>query len=260
MNNREIHYRYALSYLIILLIMSVGFGLFNVPNLVDKVSFSLTVTSLVLGVVAIIYTFISANKQDAQLSKLIDTNANMSSAANEIRYAATAITEQVGTIPPRLDLLDEKLSNIPRSSQTSHSGLAGTANNSIATDIAMPEYTLDQLKKFIVSLPFSGMACLYLFQRAREHTININEKLVARITTIPYLYFIGLLTYADASGLISYTVSEGTITPVSSITVFSDNIVRLVRGVLDYMDEHQKPMLKNMLDAIDRELPAKTNH
>ena len=50
MNNREIHYRYALSYLIILLIMSVGFGLFNVPNLVDKVSFSLTVTSLVLEI------------------------------------------------------------------------------------------------------------------------------------------------------------------------------------------------------------------
>lgn len=84
MGTRELHYRYAISYLIILVIASIGFGLYDVPNLVDKVSFALTVTSLVLGVVAIIYTFVSANKQDAQLTRLIETNHDISSASIQI--------------------------------------------------------------------------------------------------------------------------------------------------------------------------------
>ena len=45
MHNREIHYRYAISYLLATIILIVALAYYDVPNLVDKFSFALTLSS-----------------------------------------------------------------------------------------------------------------------------------------------------------------------------------------------------------------------
>ena len=87
-SNREFHYRYIVSYLLVAIILLVALAYYDVPNLVDKFSFALTLSSLLLAVLAIFYTIISAQKQDLQLTKLVETNASLGSAASEITSAA----------------------------------------------------------------------------------------------------------------------------------------------------------------------------
>jgi len=74
--NKELHYRYIVSYLLAAIILLVALAYYNVPDLVDKFSFALTLSSLLLAILAIFYTIISAQKQDSQLTRLVETNVS----------------------------------------------------------------------------------------------------------------------------------------------------------------------------------------
>lgn len=245
MNNREIHYRYAISYLVFVSVAAIGFGLFDVPDLVDKVSFALTITSLVLGVVAIIYTFVAADKQDSQLSKLIETNFSISSASKEIETAASAIVDQVGVIPPRLDQLDRKIGALSPAAQAmpdKHPG--GEA----------VELTDEQFRLFFSELTFAGMAALYLFYRAYQKGVDIDEELVEKTVLISFQYVLGLLNGAEAAQLLAMKYRSEAIIPISASEAFVKNILKEIDSVIEAMGE-ENPFLKNMKTAIDEALP-----
>jgi hypothetical protein len=243
MANRERHYRYAISYLVIALIAAIGFGLFDVPSLVDKTSFALTITSLVLGVVAIIYTFVSASKQDVQLSQLLETNLKISNASTDIQAAALTITEQVGVIPNRLDVLDVKLDSVLSNPNPPPQG------------DAIPEYTLQDLRRFISELPVAGIASLYLFHRAKEANVTIDDDLTKKISSVPFHFVFGVLTGAEAAGILKLSYTKGKITPESSAPVFEEHIANEMQRVLEILGPERNESLQMLILAIDREIP-----
>ncbi|MFM4705911.1 hypothetical protein [Aeromonas caviae] len=91
MEKREIHYLYAMSYLISLIVLIISLAYYDVPELVDKFSFALTLSSLLLAVLAIFYTIISANKQDSQFFKIIEATSQLSGVVKNIDSAANSM-------------------------------------------------------------------------------------------------------------------------------------------------------------------------
>jgi hypothetical protein len=259
MSNRELHYRYAISYLIILVIASIGFGLYDVPNLVDKVSFALTVTSLVLGIVAIFYTFVSANKQDTQLTKLIETNHDISNASTRIGSTAKALSDQLGTIPPRFDSVDAKLDTLTQSALVSPTPAAQTQINDSAgpaTQQQDAEPSLDDLKHFISDLKYAGMFSLYLLSKAQKNGIKINEELIKKIGSIPFYYVFGVFDATEAAGFIKTTYDGGVISITSVSNVFSEHLEPQVLHIVQLLEGgDQESVLKRLVDAVDREIP-----
>ena len=109
---KELHYRYLISYLISAIILLFALAYFDVPALVDKLSFALTISSLVLAVLAIFYTVVSAQKQDLQLTKLIETNASLNNAANDITSAASEMRTFAREAPQHFQSLRATLDNM----------------------------------------------------------------------------------------------------------------------------------------------------
>lgn len=254
MENRELHYKYVISYLLIGLIAAIGFGLFDVPYLVDKISFALTITSLVLGVVAIIYTFISANKQDTQLNKLIETNFSISTASTEIKNAARSLTDQIETIPPRFDKVDAKLELM---SQASLATASSTAQSLVTESTDGPassgEPSLSYLASYLVDLPYAGIAAFYLFHKAYLEDTIIDEKLIEKISGLHFDFFFGILTSAGAAGFLKITYKNGALHPVSETAVMSENIRELIDKVIAAVGSAPDHALTRMIASIDKE-------
>lgn len=109
MTNRELHYKYIISYLLVAIIIILALAYYNVPDLVDKLSFALTLSSLLLAILAIFYTIISANKQDDQFTKLIETHSELKASAGEIKNVSRNINSILSDVPRHFESLGEKL-------------------------------------------------------------------------------------------------------------------------------------------------------
>lgn len=260
MSSREIHYRYAIASLTLAVIVSIGFGLYDVPHLVDKISFALTITSLVLGLVAIIYTFISASKQELQLTKLIETNHDISKASDKIGSAAASLSEQLGTIPPRFDSVEAKLDALSQAAlsgpdQSAHSQSAANKEGSTDEEAPAPNPTLPEFKRYLSELPFAGMAGLYLIVRAIRRGTVIDQELIEKIGTLTLYYVLGLWHGAEAAGYVKIRYTKGTVIPVSVADVVSENIDEQIRHIIEVLGKDANSTLPTLVEAIDRSIP-----
>jgi predicted PurR-regulated permease PerM len=85
---------------------------FDVPELVDKLSFSLTLSSLLLAILAIFYTIISANKQDINLTKIIETNSDLKSAAKTITNVSQTMDTALNEFPSHFRSIRSKIDTL----------------------------------------------------------------------------------------------------------------------------------------------------
>lgn len=245
-NNRELHYKYGISYLLCAVIALIAFGLFDVPSLVDKVAFAMTIASLVLAIVAIIYTFLAANKRDGQLAKLAETHHSISAAANETKLAAASLLGHVADLPSQLESIDSKIGALARPEATSMTMQERTTSE-------LPELSDIQFKHFIGGLPFASMAVLYAFYVASRNGKSLSETSMANWAPLGFYFAFGVLSTADATGLLSFEYHKDEIVPVACATVLKKDLIVILNQVIDVVSEDRAKMLKQAMELADKE-------
>jgi hypothetical protein len=250
--NREFHYRYGIAALILALCAAIGFGLYDDPRLVDKVSFALTVNSLVLSVVAIVYSFMASNKQDIQLAKLVETNAQISSAASDISATSKEMNDHLKELPKRLDNVDQHLIELNNAAlQTSSAAINAQLT---ADDPNRQEAPGGKgFTEYLTELTFAGIGSNYLYYKALVAGQVITPEMCENEHLADYLFQIGNLQAAEASGYLEADYSLEKITPRSMAETAKESIQRFVtksREIFDADHHHIKT-----LTAIDEMLP-----
>lgn len=245
MDHREIHYRYAIGFLVLLAIAIAALGLYDIPNLVDKMSFALTITSLVLGLVAIIYTFLAGSKQDGQLARLIETNVSISQASTQIRDVATTLAGQVSAIPVRLETLGVKIDSLSKQEFKSPDPVKHADNK--------PPLTRQDLKEFVANLPYAGMAVLYAFLLAWNSGKVIAENAFNSGKRIPLFFAFGLLSGAHGAGYLEIKYHKGEIIPVSCHKVLTDSLKELLDEIFKLLGEEESATLRSLMKEVEEE-------
>lgn len=115
---KEIHYRYWLGILVAILIGSLTVNWSGMKDLVNLLSFGLSLTSLVLAVIAIFQTLFSNAAVTSVQQSITQAAAQLEAGAKEIEQARTHLIEQIGQIPAalgemsnRFETFEEKLIN-----------------------------------------------------------------------------------------------------------------------------------------------------
>ncbi len=98
----KIHAGYILFFLILVIIALLTVRWSEIPNLSGYLTFALTVSSLVLSVVAIFYTIYSNASFAGKLSDLNNASQSISAAAISLSQASNEIREKVEGIPAAL--------------------------------------------------------------------------------------------------------------------------------------------------------------
>jgi signal transduction histidine kinase len=245
MTQRELHFAYGISYLVLIIIALIAFALFDVPNLVDKIAFALTMTSLVLAIVAIVYTFITASKQESQLGKLIETNNSISQASRDIGNVASSLLGQVTAIPDHIQKLTEKIDRLSEREVKVISEESSVEPSDSPTEA--------QFHRFLVSLPFGAMMILYAFFVAQRKDKVLTERSMSNWQKLPFNFTLGFLSGTDAAGFIKFSVHKNEIIPISCAKVVVDHLRDGLNRIIKVVDEKRGQEIKLMMEQADRE-------
>lgn len=250
-SSKELHYRYIVSYLLVAIILLIALAYYDVPNLVDKFAFALTLCSLLLAILAIFYTKISAQKQDLQLTRLVETNASLVSAATEITSAAQDIRVFAREAPHHFQLLGGKIDTFTAKYETLKSPqlLQVEAN----PDETVLPINIDraQFRWMFGRLQFDGMAVLYLFERSCSKGKSIEPETFENLTISSLDYAIGILNGLETSGVIEFKIHQSTIIPVKCSDFVSDEITDALASVQRAVGQKTAERLRTLMTRIE---------
>ena len=237
--------------MLIALILLVALAYYDVPDLVDKFSFALTLSSLLLAILAIFYTIISAQKQDMQLTKLVETNSSLGNAADEIRLAAKDIRLFAQEAPQHFQVIGHKLDGISANYETLKSSQVPQPKTKEISAKSPPEIDVGKFTWFFGHLQFSAMAVFYLFERSQQKGKNIEPDVFEKLGISSSDYAFGVLTALEASGLISFKFYKLDIIPMSCSEIVTQGINDLLIRIADVVEVKNAERLRRLMAAIE---------
>jgi len=107
MENRtiKIHFTYITSILTAIIIGLVAVKWSEIPNLTELISFSLTLSSLLLAVIAIVYAIYSNSSFGRNIGKLDDASDNISVSAQDLKSISLELSAKIDATPDALSNL-----------------------------------------------------------------------------------------------------------------------------------------------------------
>jgi len=252
MNNRDLHYKYAISYLLTAIVLLISLAFYDVENLVDKLSFALTLSSLLLAILAIFYTIVSANKQDSQFSKLLETNSELKSAANEIKSASFGINNLIESVPTHFEKIGNKIDFLSKKYDSPSAEKTNQNGNNI-NELEITEFTIDRplLRKIICHLHFSAMAILYLFVQSSLKNESIETSTINNLNISSVDYAIGILNGFESTGLIDFKFHNEAIIPTKCSTILSKELLSIIKEVTQVISKENSQNLLESINNID---------
>lgn len=253
MDNRYIHYRYIIFFLFAVIVLVISLKYYDVPNLVDKLSFALTLSSLLLAIIAIFYTMISANKQDSQFSKLLETNAEIKATASEIKLVSERMNNLVSDVPSRFEEIGCKIDTLSEAYKPVNISQTLQPDNASASDIADIVISKDTFNKMFVRLSFAAMAVFYAFYKASFTGRNMELQTIKELGICEDVGFaIGVLSGLATTGLIEFKFHRDAIIPTKCDKLVYERVPACIQNVISVVEGQQAERLKNVVTAVDK--------
>lgn len=247
MGNKELHYRYAISYLLSIIVLIVALAYYDTPDLVDKFSFALTLSSLLLAFLAIFYTIVSAHKQDAQFSRILEATSKLGSSVSDINDAAKSISRLTKDIPEHFQSINSKIDGI----QFDYKSLTKIEQKSeLATN---PEEDEDDsnIKQIIFDMHFRGMAVLYFFTSSYGNGKTIDYSDFDKFEMADSKYAVAFLSGFSATKLIEFTLHKDSIIPVRCDPTLMNKLKSLIQSISEVIDDEVSKKLIEMIAWVD---------
>lgn len=181
---RTLHEIYLGIFLVAVIIILLAVKWYRIEKLVELVSFSLTITSLVLAVFAIWYSIYSGTGIERGVNNLLSAVQSVRSSAEEIESLKAALTDGLAMVNLATASIGEKI----ESQSGTIAKLAEQRVNAAESDQRQPPTAslfdkpaasasaADQLRRLIDSTSLSG--CVALLAAARAHELKRSIDLV----------------------------------------------------------------------------------
>ncbi|MDD5433033.1 MAG: hypothetical protein PHO70_08680 [Candidatus Omnitrophica bacterium] len=247
----KLHLQYAVGILLASLILLIAFRYFDVPDLVDKVTFALTMSSMLLSVLAIFFTINSSNKQESQLTQLFSIQNEIKDSAQNLNLITTNLMHQTCEIPKSIDRLSDKFDSLKLEEKTK-------AGYSLDTDNAkVGELNKKQVDNIFVSSSLVGMVSLYLLRELYYKGGRLNlKKLPSEVGEGTFM--VGYLHGLESCGLLSFEIEGNILIPTSMNPILVRDLPTLYASVMKVTGDDSKrgPFLINAKNKIDELLKS----
>lgn len=255
--NIHLHYRYNLFYVTtfllvsIILLLTVQLG--NVPDVVSYISFGLTLTSLFLSLIAIIYSIVSNFSFTSNISSLRN-------ASDTVTNSASKLTDITDELKRNLECIPGMISDVRDSVVNSH--------NEVMTAISESNAGVDESSRvsssasitdgFIELASASGAMILYSchLSYVKDKPFSLPD-LCEATHFFDQDYFYGFVVACSSMGLISYVRTKDIISVkkfnsnIEDIkTVCETRVKKLAKDNPELFDDENE-LFKNSIGAID---------
>lgn len=232
----KIHAFYILATLITIIIILMTIQWSAIPNLAEKISFALTLASLVLAALAIGYAVYSNTTFSQTISTLNTVAGNVSDTAKNISAAASELSQKIETIPSRLESMEGKVDQtnilLQQFSERGEIQPPSEQDKIAASEI---------VDSFIEKSSPVGLLMLYAYTLAYTQNKKFNVKeLISTLTNIDINYARGFIVAARSAGLIDSTSTDFVVT-------------------VSYVNEKLRNYLSNNLESHFKNTPNRFN-
>lgn len=195
-NNLSLHFKYIVSILVGVIIVLLTRDLASIPQLQEYIAFALTFSSLILALIAIVYSFLSNESLTSSLTKINNSADEMSRLSVSIRESNETLHLRVGNVDQRIE---ESNSLIKKIGQTGKSSWESETKQNISE-----QFILNFLKKS--SLFGSEILFASALSQKTGKSIKV-ESLVGNEASpeVRKSYYMGYISASQASGIFDYT-------------------------------------------------------
>lgn len=224
-NTSKLHYRYNMAYLTIILLaiiiclITVKWG--TIADLEKLLSFGLTLTSLFLALIAIIFAIFSNFSFSKSAISLQDASMKISGTTKELHSATNDIKEEIKKIPPSIEGLG---TSFEKGQKELLDKLSKQEELKQSATTVLPSKGQSIQERFLAKSSYTGLIILYACKISKETSIPF--KLEELKLDRDYSY--GFLIACNAMDLVSYTLKNDIFTITKIDNVISDGIDRAI--------------------------------
>lgn len=122
-----IHYRYATAIVTALLVGALAVKWYDIPHLAELLSFGLTLSSLILAIIAIIQALVSSTAFSGTVATITSSIEQVRAAATQIGQASSQLLLHAETIPSALSQMAQHLDQALNKQSAALPSRAGSA-------------------------------------------------------------------------------------------------------------------------------------
>jgi len=254
MNNERIHFGYVVSFLLLIIICLVTVKWGAIEELTNYITFALTITSLVLALLAIVYSFFSNSSMTRNISNLDSASKKISSNSELLNSAADKLEKTIGDIPVTLK-------NIESKTEITHKAFEEFTKK----EISIPKISAKDKKRIddkslgemvVKNGSISSWGMLLALKLAHEKNKSFNLEHFAEtvdLSSEPYLR--GFLVGISALGLYQYDTFESPEDVWNwKITALNQKIIDTIEDkIAEIVEKHEKePHMKFVSEGYER--------
>ena len=170
----KIHFFYIISMLVSVIVILMTVEWSNIPGLKDYISFALTVFSIGLAVLAIIYSIYSNSTLSSSLSLLESSSLKLSETSNTLSKSTEKLTDNIVKIPTAIGKVEDRVTE-------THSLIEELRLSSSTQSVNVThELSASYLGNFIQVTSYNSLITLYVLHHsyANQAPISFNEELL----------------------------------------------------------------------------------
>lgn len=187
----------------------------SIQNLVDKVNFAASVTSVLLAILAIVYAVWSNSASSATISALVAAAEKVDKSAASIGNASTELSSISETIRGDIKELSDKTVSLGfevKSQNSKIDDLMQSSSQLYKKEVEQPIVSKADAKAFLQSTSLLGLAGAAIACKSAELDKKIHVGNTLRGTSFDESYIHGFLVAADSAGYfedLRFTFEEG---------------------------------------------------
>jgi len=249
MKTERIHFGYIISFLIIVIIALVTIKWGAIKELTNYITFALTLTSLVLAILAIVYSFFSNSSMTKNISNLEEASNKIFENSELLNTATKGLEEQLGDIPDSLKNIEFKTDSTLRAFEEF------SKKDLVSRKLAEPskeKYDDSSIGKLLVykgSISTTGLLLALKLIFEKNVQFNFDELTTgAEISSKDYSY--GFIIACSTLNLIKYdSIEVGKLKWDWKITYLSEDITNNIEDAVNIIIKDNKG--KEHMDFIE---------
>lgn len=190
----RIHSIYILFILISIIILLISVNWVRIPKLVELVSFALTISSLVLAILAIGYAVYSNSSFAKFISKLENSSEKINDSSKDLASTSQLLLEKIDKIPTILNTIQKK---------TDDTHILVSNLNTIPIESNVYKGNEIDLENFVYKNSTYGQFCLYLIYLSYINKKQFNLKLICEEADLAHDFMDGFLSCCSTIKIIN---------------------------------------------------------
>lgn len=229
----RIHAFYILFILssIIVALVTVNWG--TIPRLPELITFALTVTSLVLALLAIVYAYVSNSSFYRTIGELTSAATEVMASAADVRDATDKLNSSISPLPILITHVSQRVEETNALVREYSAKQISTAV--IPSKDAGPDK--DSIEHSLTTSSLYGLFALYLVEQAFSHNKTIDLNKIGEELAIAPMYLHGYVVATSAMGLFQLLGGIGDLKPTQINEDFrrmiGDHLLKCINAMKD---------------------------